>query len=123
LSASILFDNGATYFVNLVNLLDASTFKCLGPENTIEAGILVLLIIGRSQYIFKKYLENKTDLVLSEIAVIKGFYINIVSEACLYVARTWYNSFDCLFRFDSEYNRSIIIKLTCKFNLVFLEYK
>jgi hypothetical protein len=124
LSASILFNNySTTYLVNSVDLLDDSIFKRLGPENTIEAGISVLLVIKRGKHIFKKYLENRANLILSEIAVVKGFYINIVSEARLYTTRAWYNSFDYLFCFGSESSKGIIIKLICKFNLVFLEYK
>jgi hypothetical protein len=88
LSASILFNNyNTTYFVNLVDLLDNNTFKHLGPENTIEVGTLVLLVIRHSKYIFKRYLENKIDLVLSEIAVVESFYVNIVSETRLYATR------------------------------------
>jgi hypothetical protein len=88
LSASILFNNYNTiYFINLIDLLDTSIFKYLNPENTIEAGILILLVIKRSKYIFKKYLENKISLVLSEIAVVKNFYINIILEIYLYATR------------------------------------
>jgi hypothetical protein len=54
----------------------------------INAGILVLLVIKRNKYIFKKYLENRINPVLSEIVVIKSFYINIISETCLYITRT-----------------------------------
>jgi hypothetical protein len=104
-------------------LLDNNIFKCLGPEDTIEAGISVLLVIRHSKYIFKRYLENRVDLVLSEVTVVESFYINIVSETYLYATRAWYNSFDCLFCFGSENNKGIIIKLIRKFNLVFLEYK
>jgi hypothetical protein len=88
LLASILFDNYNTiYLVNLIDLLDISIFNYLGPENIIKAGILVLLVIKHNKYIFKKYLENRINLVLSEIVVIKKFHINIISEIRLYTAR------------------------------------
>jgi hypothetical protein len=124
LSASILFDNyGIIYFINSIDLLDDNIFKRSSPENIIEAGILVLLVIRRSKYIFKRYLENRINLVLSEITIVESFYVNIVSEARLYVTRAWYNGFDYSFRFGLESSKGVIIKLIRKFNLVFLEYK
>jgi hypothetical protein len=75
-------------------LFDISIFKYSGPENTIKVGILVLLVIKHGKHIFKRCLENRVDLVLSEIAVIESFYINIVLETRLYVAGAWYNSFN-----------------------------
>jgi hypothetical protein len=92
LSASILFDNYNTiHLINSTSLLDTSTLKRLGLKNMIEAGISILLVIKCSKYIFKKYLKNKIDLVLSEIVIIKIFYINIISEVYLYKTRAWYN--------------------------------
>ena len=54
----------------------------------IEAGSLSLPILGRGIRVIKKAINgaagpNIKDLRLSDIIIIKGFYINIVSEARL----------------------------------------
>jgi hypothetical protein len=54
----------------------------------IEARFPSLLILGRNIKVIKKAINgaispNIEDLRLSDIIIIKGFYINIVSEACL----------------------------------------
>ena len=54
----------------------------------VEAGSLSLLILGHSIKVIKKAINkaaglNIKDLHLSNIIIIKGFYINIVSEARL----------------------------------------
>ena len=38
------------------------------------------------------------DLILYNIIVIKEFYINIVSEACLAEKKTWYYGYDLTIR-------------------------
>jgi hypothetical protein len=40
------------------------------------------LLINHVKHIFKKYLENKINLVLSEIAVIKSFYTSAKNLTC-----------------------------------------
>ena len=54
----------------------------------IEARFSSLLIFGHSIRVIKKAINkaislNKKDLHLFNIIVIKGFYINIIFEACL----------------------------------------
>ena len=49
-------------------------------------GLSTLLIIKRGIYIIKRALSNKLrliiiDLILEDIIVIKGFYINIILKA------------------------------------------
>jgi hypothetical protein len=55
--------------------------------------------------------------------IIKGFYINIVLKACLLKAGVWYYKLDCLLCFRTKKNSVTLIKLTRKYNLVFIEFK
>ncbi len=89
LLASTLMDNySIIYLVNSKDLLKPRTFIPVTLDKTVEARLLVLLILGHSTCIIKRALyrvsrPNTTDLILKEVAMVKGFYINIVSEACL----------------------------------------
>jgi len=61
--------------------------KVNSPEY-IKAGNLSLPILSRNTRTFKGiinrvYNEAEKDLILKDIVVIKGFYINIISEARL----------------------------------------
>jgi hypothetical protein len=55
--------------------------------------------------------------------MIKGFYINIVLKACLLKTDVWYYRLNCLFCFKTKRNSVTLIKLTRKYNLVFIEFK
>ncbi len=89
LSASTLMDNySVMYLVNSKDLLEPGTFVPVTLDKTVEAGSSALLILGHSTCIMKRALHRASgpdiiDLILKEVAVVKGFYINIVSEACL----------------------------------------
>ena len=57
-------------------------------DKYIKARSLSLLILEHSTRVIKKAINkavtpNIKDLYLFDIIVIKGFYINIISEACL----------------------------------------
>jgi hypothetical protein len=84
-----LFDNySAIHLVNNKERLDKGSFIKLLVELVVEARTFILLIIGRGTRTFKG-LFNKRDgkrvnLVLRDVAIVKGFYINIVSEALLF---------------------------------------
>jgi hypothetical protein len=86
---STLFDNySAMYLVNNKERLNKGSFVKLLVELVIEARTFVLLIIRRGTRTFKG-LFNKRDskrvnLVLYDVAIVKGFYINIVLEALLF---------------------------------------
>jgi len=49
--------------------------------------------------------------------------VNIVLEACLLKASVWYNGLDYLLCFEKESKSIVLRKLTCKYNLVFIEFK
>jgi hypothetical protein len=76
------------YLVNNKERLDKGSFVKLLVELVVEAGTFILLITRHGTRTFKG-LFNKRDgkrvnLVLRDVAVVKGFYINIVSEALLF---------------------------------------
>jgi hypothetical protein len=91
---STLFDNYNTiHLVNNKKRLDKGSFIKLLVELVIEARTFILLIIRRNTYTFKG-LFNKRDskrvnLVLRDVVIVKGFYINIVSKAFFFKKGVW----------------------------------
>ena len=89
LFASTLLDNcSATHLVNSKELLKLKSFIKVAYNKCVEASSFNLLILGHNKRVIKKVLNsvaspNSEDLTLSDIVVIKGFYINIISEARL----------------------------------------
>jgi hypothetical protein len=86
---STLFNNYSTiYLVNNKERLNKGSFVKLLIELVVEVGTFILLITRRGTYTFKG-LFNKRDskrvnLVLRDVVIVKGFYINIISEALLF---------------------------------------
>jgi hypothetical protein len=84
-----LFNNYNTiYLVNNKERLDKGSFVKLLIELVVKARTFILLIIRHNTRTFKG-LFNKRDskrvnLVLRNIVIVKGFYINIVLEALLF---------------------------------------
>ena len=89
-----MFNNyNATHLVNNKKRLDKGSFIKLLVELVIEARTFILLIIRRNTYTFKG-LFNKRDskrvnLVLRDVVIVKGFYINIVSKAFFFKKGVW----------------------------------
>jgi hypothetical protein len=88
LSESTLLDNySATHMVNNVRMLDKGTFINKRSGHIVKAGSSSLPIIGRGTRTIKGILNRqnreKANLELTDIVVIKGFYINIMSKAIL----------------------------------------
>jgi hypothetical protein len=76
------------YLVNSKDLINSGTFIKAKINNYVEAGITSLPIIRHNTHIIKNVVNRlmrprTKDLILYNIAVIKGFHINIISEACL----------------------------------------
>ena len=76
------------YLVNSKNLINSGTFIKVKINNYIEAEITSFLIIRYNTYIIKNVINKPAgsrtkDLILYNIIIIKGFYINIISKACL----------------------------------------
>jgi hypothetical protein len=84
-----LFNNyNATYLVNNKERLNKGSFIKLLIELVIKVKTFILLITRRGTRTFKG-LFNKRDgkrvnLVLRDVVIVKGFYINIVLEALLF---------------------------------------
>jgi len=74
------------YLINSKDLLKLKSFTKASFNKCVEASSLSLLILGHSKRLIKKALNsiaslNLKDLILSNIIIIKGFYINIIFEA------------------------------------------
>jgi hypothetical protein len=93
LFASTLLDNySAIYLINSKELLMLKSFIKVAYNKCVEAGSFSFPILGYSKRVIKKVLNsvaslNSEDLTLSDIIIIKGFYINIISKARLNKAR------------------------------------
>jgi hypothetical protein len=90
-------DNGAV--INLVNdktKLELGSFiKASSLGAIIKCGTQRLLIISyRTRMLRGVFNQGKRDLILNNIAIIKGFHTNIISEYKLRSLGIWYNGFD-----------------------------
>jgi len=89
LSASTLLDNyKAIHLVNSKDLLKLRSFIKVLFNKCVEAGSSSLSILGSSIKVIRKAINkaigpNIKDLRLFDIIIVKGFYINIISEARL----------------------------------------
>jgi hypothetical protein len=76
------------HLVNDVKSLDKASFIKSLVTNIIKASITLLLILKRGTCTFKGLLNKskskKVDFILFNIAIVKGFLINIVLKALLY---------------------------------------
>ena len=78
--------------MNLVNskdLLKPKLFIKVAINKYIKTRLSSLLILGQGTYMIKRVLDSTSglvtiDLILKDIVIIEGFYINIISEAYLY---------------------------------------
>ncbi|KAI9052098.1 hypothetical protein LZ554_004351 [Drepanopeziza brunnea f. sp. 'monogermtubi'] len=98
LSDSTLLDNcGATHLVNDKNLLVPRSIRRSRPTDFIKAKTSSLPVIGRSTRVFKGALNGPNrpgtkDLTLKNVAIVKGFNINIISKALLSKAAPSYKT-------------------------------
>jgi len=74
------------YLINSKELLKLKSFIKVAYNKCIEASSFSLLILKYSKRVIKKALNNIAslnlkDLILLDIIIIKGFYINIISKA------------------------------------------
>jgi hypothetical protein len=125
---STLFNNyNTTHLVNNKKRLDKGSFVKLLVKLVVEARTSILLIIRHSTRTFKG-LFNKRDgkrvnLVLRDIAVIKGFYVNIVSEALLFKKGVWVYKLDSMLCIRTKQENIVLIKLKRIYKVNFLKYK
>jgi hypothetical protein len=83
LADSTILDNGA--IINLINdktKLELGSFiKASGLGATIKYDTQRLLIVGHGTHMLRGVFDQgKRDLILNNIAIIKGFHTNIVLE-------------------------------------------
>jgi hypothetical protein len=123
-----LFDNyNAIYLVNNKERLDKGSFVKLLIELVIKARTFILLITRHGTRIFKG-LFNKRDskrvnLVLRDVVVVKGFYINIVSKAHFFKKGVWVYKLDSTLRIGTKQENIVLIKLKRIYKVNFLKYK
>jgi hypothetical protein len=76
------------HLMNDVKSLDKASFIKSLVTNIIKASITLLFILKRGTCTFKGLLNRskgkKVDFILFNIAIVKGFLINIVLKALLY---------------------------------------
>jgi hypothetical protein len=77
--------------INKILKLKLGTFVKAIKIEIVESGFSNLLILSYKTYILRGILNrasgsSKRDLVLNNIAIVKGFYTNIVSKAKLLLA-------------------------------------
>jgi len=80
------------HLINSKKLFKLKSFIKVAYNKCIEAGSFSFPILRYSKRVIKKVLNsvaslNLKDLTLSDIIIIKGFYINIISEARLNKAK------------------------------------
>jgi hypothetical protein len=125
---STLFNNyNATYLVNNKERLDKGSFVKLPVELVVEVKTFILLITRRGTRTFKG-LFNKRDgkrvnLMLYNVVVIKGFYINIVLEALLFKKGVWVYKLDSTLCKGTKQENIVLIKLKRIYRVNFLKYK
>jgi hypothetical protein len=76
------------YLVNSKDLLEPGIFIKVIINKSIKVGLSALLIIRRGIRVIKRALSSESgpitiDLILEDVIVIEGFYINIILEARL----------------------------------------
>jgi hypothetical protein len=123
-----LFNNyDATHLVNNKERLDKGSFVKLLVELVVEVETFILLITRRGTRTFKG-LFNKRDgkrvnLVLRDVVVVKGFYINIVLEALFFKKGVWVYRLDSTLCIGTKQENIVLIKLKRMYRVNFLEYK
>ncbi|KAG5754890.1 hypothetical protein H9Q72_014465 [Fusarium xylarioides] len=121
LSESTIWDSGASmHLVNDKAHLDPGTFEAV--DRIVESGITSDKIIGKGKRTFKGILNGR-DLTISDVYVVEGFYVNIVSSTYVRNSGLWMCEEDYTVRYGLADKNVIVCKLQLINNLIFLEYK
>ncbi|KAG6060654.1 hypothetical protein E4U32_003345 [Claviceps aff. humidiphila group G2b] len=121
LSKCTLFDNcGAMHVVNDRSLLVPGTFKAT-TDDYLESGTSLISIVGRGKRVMKNIFNGKkgdhtVSLTLSDVAVVEGFHVNIVSASRVREQGVWYSNLDNTLRFGSYENSKIMATLVNKYD-------
>jgi hypothetical protein len=128
-SSSTLLDNcGATHLVNDMALLVPGSFVRSTTDDVVVSGKESYPVQGRGRRIMKGIFNgangpSTVDLTLTNVAVVEGFHVNIVSEKLLRVKNMWYCGYDCTVRYGTPEKSVILKELTSRYNLTFLEFR
>jgi hypothetical protein len=68
------------------------------------------------------YSPKIEDLLLKNVKVVEGFYMNIISEALLKASNIWYLGYDYTLQYRLLSNNIILAKLKHHYNLTFIKY-
>jgi hypothetical protein len=123
-----LFNNyNAIHLVNNKERLNKGSFVKSPIELVIKVRTFILLITRHDTRTFKG-LFNKRDgkrvnLMLRDVVIIKGFYINIVSEALFFKKGVWVYRLDSTLYIRTKQENIVLIKLKCIYKVNFLKYK
>ena len=126
---STVIDNcGALHLVNHRDKLVPGSFIPSIHYESVESGTTSFPISGRGKRVIEKVLTGpagpKTvDLVLTNVAVIDNFHVNIVSEALMTKSGIWYCGLDTTLRRGPLGSSTVICELTREHNITFLQYK
>jgi hypothetical protein len=123
-----LFNNySATHLVNNKERLNKGSFVKLLVELVIKARTFIFLITRHGTCTFKGLFNKKdnkrVNLVLRNVVVVKGFYINIVLEALLFKKGVWVYKLDLTLCIRTKQENIVLIKLKYIYKVNFLKYK
>jgi hypothetical protein len=115
------------HLVNDKERLDKGNFVKSLVELVVEVRTFILLITRRGTRTFKGLFNRRdgkrVNLVLRDVAVVKGFYVNIVSEALLFEKGVWVYRLNSTLRIGTKQENIVLIKLKRIYRVNFLEYK
>ncbi|KAH6242081.1 hypothetical protein HBI42_243440 [Parastagonospora nodorum] len=128
LHRSTILDSGAcVHLVNDRSLIEKGTFVKATNGECVEAGTQHLPIDGVGTRIMRNLMigpsgPHTVDLTLTNVKVVEGFHLNIVSEARLRdQGNVWYTGWDRTLRYGDPSENKLLYTLIRKYNLNFLE--
>jgi hypothetical protein len=126
LKSTLLNNYNIMHVINDVYILNKGTFIKECFKHVIKARTSSFLIINHGTCTIKSILNGKNgkvNLVLKDMAIIKGFHVNIVFKALLYKKGTWYYKYDNTLKIKDKYKSNVLLIITRIYNIVFIKYK
>jgi hypothetical protein len=123
-----LFNNyNAIHLVNNKEWLNKGSFVKLLIELVVKVKTFILLISRRGTRTFKglfnKKDNKKVNLVLRDVVIVKGFYINIVLEALFFEKGVWVYKLNLTLYIRTKQENIVLIKLKYIYKVNFFKYK
>jgi hypothetical protein len=102
------------HLVNSKELIDPRTFVKAKIDDFVEVGTTIIPITRRGTRMIRNIVNSDQgprtqDLILYDIVVVEGFYVNIVSKARLAKKDTWYYGYDLTIRLGIKEKNIILI--------------